>query len=374
MSRAVPAPLRRLLIVDDDVDFAVSTSRALALEGVATICAHDGAAALAGIEDDDLEIVLLDIRLGQEDGTLLATQLLARRPDLILVIMTAYASVDSAVAALKAGAYDYLRKPFFLAELMQALDRCFQLADLRRDKARIEDQMALLRQIEAASQMAAGLSHDFKNMLAVVLANLSVIDDGLPVSDRLKPYAGDAREAANTAADLVSRLMGFARRPAQNSVAIDLRHPVESSVAMLQHTICARMKLSLVLPDGPVLVSVDPRQVETAMVNLLINARDATGGGGHVGIDLSVIARGAPYARLTVADDGPGFTSEGLARGGEPLFTTKPEGTGLGLSMIRQMAVLNGGHFRIENGQPGGALVILDLPCADPLQDYGENM
>ena len=110
---------RRLLIIDDDSDFAISTSRALALEGVNCDIAHDGAAALAALDGGETEVALLDIRLGHEDGTEVAARLRAHFPELILVIMTAYASVDSAVAALKAGAYDYLRKPFFLEELMR---------------------------------------------------------------------------------------------------------------------------------------------------------------------------------------------------------------------------------------------------------------
>ena len=388
---APDSTVRRLLIVDDDVDFAVSTSRALGLAGVDCTLVHSGAGALDQLARDPVEVVLLDIRLGGEDGTDLAARLRARHPDLIVIIMTAYASVDSAVAALKAGAYDYLRKPFFLDELVQALDRCFQLAQLRRDKARAERQLALLHQIEAASQLAAGLSHDFKNMLAVIGANLMVIDDGLHARDVLKPYATDAREAALTAADLVARLMGFARGEGPPGAVIDLGAVVGNVAAMLTRTLCQGMVLDLDLPAAPLLVPADPRQVETALLNLLINARDATGGRGRVAIRLSRVWRGGPYARLEVVDDGPGLTPEGLERALEPLFTTKPEGTGLGLPMIQQMALRHGGRFRIGNAGGGdamggdgarGARAVLDLPCLggdmapDPGLDQGsgENM
>ena len=360
-----PVP-RRLLIVDDDVDFAVSTSRALALEGVDCALVHSGAEALAWLARDPVEIALLDIRLQGEDGTELAARLRAHHPDLIVIIMTAYASVDSAVAALKAGAYDYLRKPFFLDELLQALERCFQLAQLRRDKARAERQLLLLHQIEAASQLAAGLSHDFKNMLAVIRANLTVIDDGLHARDVLKPYARDAHEAVLTAADLVARLMGFARAGGPPGTAIDLRGVVGDVAAMLGRTLYQDMALELSLPDAPLLAPADPRQVETALLNLMISARDATGGRGRVAIRLAPVWQGGHYARLEVRDDGPGLTPEGLARALEPLFTTKPEGTGLGLAMIQQMALRHGGRFRIGNAEGGGAQAVLDLPCLAP--------
>lgn len=360
---------RRLLIVDDDVDFAVSTSRVLALEGVDCAVVHDGAGALALLEREEIEIVLLDIRLRDEDGTELAARLRARHPQLIVIIMTAYASVDSAVASLKAGAYDYLRKPFFLDELLRALERCFQLADLRRDKARAERQLTLLHQIEAASQLAAGLSHDFKNMLAVIRANLTVIDDGLHGRDVLKPYAQDAREAAVTAADLIARLMGFTRGGAAGRAAIDLRDPLGSTAAMLGRTLCRDMDLRLEMPDAPLLAPVDPGQLEAALVNLLINARDATGGRGRVLIRLSHVWHQGDYARLETRDDGPGLTAQGLDRALEPMFTTKPDGTGLGLPMIQQMALRHGGRFCIGNAPEGGARAVLDLPCLDPAPD-----
>jgi len=357
---------RRLLILDDDADFAVSTSRALALEGVECRIAPDGASALALLEAEPIEVVLIDIRLRDEDGTELAARLSTLHPGLVMVIMTAYASVDSAIAALKAGAYDYLRKPFFLDELMQALERCFQLVELRAAKARAERELALMRQIEATSRLAAGLSHDFKNMLAVIRANLAVIAERLPAQDGLAPYAGDALDAAMTAGDLVTRLMGFARQPTQSPDPADLRQPVGNAVSMLARTLCQGMRIECDLPDRPLLAPVDPVQIETAVVNLLINARDATKGRGPVRVRLRHIWRGSDYARLTVEDEGPGFDAVVLDHAPEPLFTTKPGGTGLGLPMIQQLALVSGGDFHIGNSEGGGARVVLDLPCLRP--------
>ncbi|WP_207100225.1 sensor histidine kinase [Paracoccus shandongensis] len=369
---------RRLLIIDDDADFAVSMSRALALEGVGCRIAPDGATAWAMLESEPVDVVLIDIRLRAEDGTELAARLCARHPGLVMVIMTAYASVDSAIAALKAGAYDYLRKPFFLDELMRALQRCFQLVDLRAAMARAERELALMRQIEATSQLAAGLSHDFRNMLAVVRANLAVIAERLPPGDSLQPYAGDALEAAVTAGDLVTRLMGFARQPSRPPELQDMRLPVRTAAAMLARTLCAGMRIDCDLPDAPLLVAVDAGGIGTAVVNLLINARDATEGRGRVRLTLRHVWRGGDYARLTVEDDGPGFDPGGLERALEPLFTTKSEGTGLGLPMIQQLALLSGGEFRIGNAEGGGARAVLDLPCLPPGtapgQGPGENM
>lgn len=365
---------RQLLIVDDDEDFAISTSRALSLEGINCRIACDGATARKLIGELGVEVALLDIRLLEEDGAELAAKLRAQYPSLIIVIMTAYASVDSAVAALKAGVYDYLRKPFFLDELMQALDRCFQLADLRRDKLRAEQQLALLGQIEAASQLATGLSHDFRNMLAVVTANLAAIDEWLPPSDRLKPYATDALEAADAATGLVSKLVDFARNSERRVQPIDLRRPVSAAIEMLQRSLCASMQLQLQVPDQPLIAPANPAQIEASVVNLLINARDATEGQGQAKIRLMPVWRGGHYARLRIEDNGPGLSPEDLRRAVDPRFTTKADGTGLGLAMIHHLALISGGDFRIENHSAGGARAILDLPALAPDQVSGENM
>lgn len=356
-------PLPRLLIVDDERDFAVSTSRALALEGIESVLAHDGAGALAAIEAGDYAIALLDIRIRDEDGTELAARLKARHPDLIVIIMTAYASVDSAIAAMQAGAHDFLRKPFFLDELMRTLARGFEILRLRQDKARAEQELAQLRQLEATSQLATGLSHDFRNMLAVIQANLSVLVERLGHDPALLPYARDAHKAAGSAASVVTRLTGFLRDRNALPRPVDLRAPVRAAVDMMRDTLCAGMALDLDLPEAPLMVPADGNLVETAIVNLLINARDATLGHGRVAVTLRRIAQGGDYARLTVQDDGPGLSTDVARRALDPFFTTKHHGTGLGLPMIQHFALTSGGRFHLVNAPEGGARAVLDLPA-----------
>lgn len=388
-----PAARPRLLIVDDEDDFAISTSRALALEGVDCILAHDGAGALAAVQAGDCPIALLDIRIRDEDGTELAARLRAINPDLIVIIMTAYASVDSAIAAMQAGAHDFLRKPFFLNELMRALTRAFDVLRLRDEKTRAEQQLTLLRQLEATSQLAAGLSHDFRNMLTVIQANLSVLIDRLDTNPTLLPYARDAHNAAGAAASVVTRLTGFVQGRSASLSPIDLRMPVRDAVGMMRRTLCADMGFDMALPDQPLMVLADPAMIETALINLLINARDATGGHGRVTVTLTRTRQGGDYARLVVQDDGTGLSPAAARHALEPFFTTKRDGTGLGLPMIQQFALNAGGQFRLTNApqdeaqkggaqkgeaQKSGARAVLDLPAlplsTPPPQSAGANM
>lgn len=372
MSASQPAPPlaqgRRLLIVDDEVDFAVSTSRALAFEGIGCHLAHDGAGAVQAVMSGGYDIALIDIRIRDEDGTALAARLTALHPGLITIIMTGYASVDSTIAALQAGAQDFLRKPFFLDELMRSLTRGFEVLRLREEKARAERELTLLHQLEASAQLAAGLSHDFRNMLAVVQANLSVLTERLAGNAALLPYASDAAHAAQAATSLVTRLTGLIRNRAAPPVATDLRGPLQAAVEMMRRTLCAGIRLDLTLPEEPLVVLADPSMIETALVNLMINARDATADAPapHVSIRLSRIAQGGDYARLVVEDNGSGLSAEAAAGAGEPFFTTKQDGIGLGLPMIRHFALTVGGQFRLINLPEGGARAVLDMPVSEP--------
>lgn len=365
-------PRSKVLIVDDERDFAISTARALALEGIDCLLAHDGATALALIAENPAMIALIDIRIRHEDGTQLAARLRAAQPDLLVIIMTAYASIDSAVAAMQAGAHDYLSKPFFLDELMQALGRSFKVLTLREEKVRAEQDLAMLRQLEATSRLAAGLSHDFNNMLAVVLANLAVISERLGPDHALAAYADDANRAARSAGTLVGRLMDFTRDRQPLPQPIDMREPILTACRMMQHTLCGDMTIALHLPETPVLVPVAPAMIETAVVNLLINARDATKGAGRVTVNLSNPYPGGNHARLVVQDNGPGPPAGLEEMSLQPFYTTKSKGTGLGLPMIRQLALTIGGSFRIGTAPEGGACAELDLPTVPHLE--GENM
>src|SRR5690606_16155177 len=115
----------RLLVVDDDEDFAESLARLLALEGYATRVAQSAASASAVLADWKADVALVDIRLGQDDGVALVREIQRLAPQTVVVMMTAYASLETAVEALKAGAYDFLIKPFFSYDLDRTLERCF---------------------------------------------------------------------------------------------------------------------------------------------------------------------------------------------------------------------------------------------------------
>ncbi|MFD2032825.1 response regulator [Ancylobacter dichloromethanicus] len=168
---------RRVLIVDDDHDFAASLALLLELEGYDVVVAHDGAGARDVVAA--VAVALVDIRLGHEDGVALAIELGRLRPDLLTVMVTGYASVQTAIKALQAGIYDYVCKPFEPADLLATLGRCFDRHRLAGDRAQAEELLRRSRRMEAVGRLSAGIAHDFNNLLTVVGGNLKLLQEEL---------------------------------------------------------------------------------------------------------------------------------------------------------------------------------------------------
>src|SRR5262245_4839667 len=241
-------------------------------------------------------------------------------------------------------------------------------------------QEALLLQaqrMEAVGQLTGGVAHDFNNLLTVILGNLELLDPKLldPLSQSL---AGEAREAAEMGARLTDRLLTFARRQRLETQSINLNEFVLSLTELLRRTIGTPIDLSTALATDLWPTVADPGQVESAVVNLVINARDAMPNGGRLVIetfnatldagdvaDVPGMAAG-DYVVLSVADTGHGMAPEVRARAFEPFFTTKPagKGSGLGLATIYGFARQSGGNATIYSEPDKGTTVNLYLPRA----------
>jgi len=249
-----------------------------------------------------------------------------------------------------------------------------------RDVTVERQQEALLLQaqrMEAVGQLTGGVAHDFNNLLTVILGNLELLEPRL--ADALsQSLAGEAREAAEMGARLTDRLLTFARRQRLDTQSLNLNEFVLSLIELLRRTIGTPIDLSTALAPDLWPTVADPGQVESAVVNLVINSRDAMPDGGRLVIEtfnatLDVAdAASIPgmaagdYVVLSVADTGHGMAPEVRARAFEPFFTTKPagKGSGLGLATIYGFARQSGGNVTIYSEFGRGTTVNLYLPCA----------
>ena len=233
------------------------------------------------------------------------------------------------------------------------------LHDLTNRKA-TEDALARSQRLDAIGQMTGGIAHDFNNLLTVIVGNLELLE--MRGADaRQLPLIKDALESAELGADLTSRLMIFARKGNLKPERADLRKFCSDTLALLKRTMGTSYHIRTDFADDLDAVMVDPVQLQSALMNLALNARDAMGAGGellvsiqNVGIDDTYMAQETDiepgdYVRLSVSDDGAGMSIEAQKRAFEPFFTTKSEsgGTGLGLAMVYGFVRQSGGHVTI---------------------------
>lgn len=243
------------------------------------------------------------------------------------------------------------------------------------ERERAEDALRHAQKMEAIGQLTGGLAHDFNNMLTGVLGALDLIQRRL-ASGRgvdLERYIDAAVTSANRAAALTHRLLAFARRQSLDPKPVDVNQLVISMEDMLRRTMAEHIQLNTQLQPDPWLAYTDAHQLENALLNLVINARDAMEGGGRITIQTGCVHisdsqpdNPAPgdYVTLSVADSGSGMPAEIVTKAFDPFFTTKPigQGTGLGLSMVYGFVKQTGGHVRIDSTVGQGTLITLFLP------------
>jgi signal transduction histidine kinase/ActR/RegA family two-component response regulator len=248
----------------------------------------------------------------------------------------------------------------------------------RREQA--QGTLMRIQRMEAYGQLTGGIAHDFNNLLTVIGGNLELLDEQI-TDQRLHRMLARAIGAVEMGSRLTRRLLSFARRSRLEPQVINLNDQVIGVIDLLRRTIGETITISSNLAPELGHVRVDPSEIENAILNLAINARDAMPEGGKVIIEtenatlddgfnkagsIDAIAPGA-YVRLSVTDTGTGMTPEVLARAFEPFFTTKEpgRGTGLGLASIYGFARQSNGTVRIESEPGKGATVSLYLPRID---------
>lgn len=238
------------------------------------------------------------------------------------------------------------------------------LHDLTERRA-AQEALARTQRLDAVGQLTGGIAHDFNNLLTVVIGNLELLEMR-GADDRQLRLIRDSLEAAELGAELTSRLLVFAKRGNLKPSQVDLRTVCEDALSLLQRTIGEIYTIKTDLPEQLSDVMVDPVQLQSALINLALNARDAMPKGGELLISLADVViddtymaqetdiEPGSYVRLFVSDSGHGMNQEAQRRAFEPFFTTKSEtgGTGLGLAMVYGFVRQSGGHITLYS-EPG---------------------
>ncbi len=245
-------------------------------------------------------------------------------------------------------------------------------------REKVQEQLRHAQKIEVMGQLVGGVAHDFNNLLMVVIGNLDMLSRRVPPDVRLQRLIDGAMQGARRGAALTQRLLAFARRQDLQPRPTDALKLVSEMQGLLERSVGPLVSVRIEAPDELPAVRVDPNQLEMALLNLAVNARDAMDEGGELTICLEqadATATGdlvqgldpGSYVRLTVSDSGCGMDEDTLRKAIEPFFSTKGvgKGTGLGLSMVHGLAQQSGGAFRLRSKPGDGTTAELWLPLAD---------
>ena len=262
-----------------------------------------------------------------------------------------------------------------------AIDRRTQsglTAGIRLDVTALRTAEAQLHQaqkMDSIGQLSGGIAHDFNNLLGTIIGNLDLLVEDLPEDAALAGYAREALGASMRAGELTKRLLAFARKQPLRPQSVDVERQLGEITDLLRGTLGETVALELAIAEDLWQIAADPAQLESGIVNLGINARDAMPEGGRITIAARNVTldgedadlRPGDYVAIAITDTGSGMTAEVAARAFEPFFTTKSagKGTGLGLSMVYGFAKQSKGHARIDSALGRGSTVTLYLPRAE---------
>lgn len=238
-----------------------------------------------------------------------------------------------------------------------------------------EQTLQQLHKMEALGNLTGGIAHDFNNLLMAVLGSLELLRRRMPADPALLRLVDNARAGAERGASLTARMLSFARKQELHKAPIDLRQLMEGMQPLLHSSLGPTIQLQVELPQQLARVQTDPNQLETALLNLAANARDAMAGEGRILIAAEECAltseqSGLPvgrYVRLALSDSGTGMDEATLKRAVEPFFTTKGvgKGTGLGLSMVHGLAEQSGGRLMLHSSPGLGTTAEIWLPALE---------
>jgi signal transduction histidine kinase len=365
----------RILIVDDNRPLVENLAEILGEAGYAVACAGSCAEALP-LAGRGFDVALVDLKLPDGDGTALAPRLKDLSPTGEVVLLTGFATLESAVAAVRAGACAYLVKPCATQELLVTVEQAMRQVRLHGEKQALAHKAQMAEKLAAVGTMTAGLSHEIRNPLNAALLQLTVLER------RVHRLAGDLQgpllEPLLLVKDEIRRLdhiledfLQFARPRVFVPRPVDLCLVVSRVLDLLggeAERRAIRLEREFPAEPGAMRVAGEEERLRQVLVNLTLNAVESTPDGGRVrvrcAVEAPIRALGEREAGLSVAidDSGPGVPAALRDRIFEPFFTTKAKGSGLGLSIVHAIISQHGGTVAVEDAPGGGARFLVRLP------------
>jgi len=372
----VATPLR-VLFIEDSEDDARLQVRLLRQAGYDVFHERvDSVESLTQALEKAWDIVISDYSMPHFRGTDALKLVRDRGLDVPFIFVSGTIGEDSAVAALKVGAHDYLMKSN-LGRLIPAVQRELRESEERRQRRRLEAQVHQLQRFEAIGRLAGGVAHDFNNVIGAIMGWADIGAQSAEHGSDLQDKFIKIRSQADRASALTRQLLAFARRQMLEPCNTNLNELAKEEISLLRNVIGERIEIQMNLAEDVSIIWADPGQIEQVLMNLCLNARDAMPDGGQLLIETQDVTVGegqdhsyaAPgrYVLLKVTDSGSGMNAETLAHIFEPFFTTKEvgRGTGLGLATVYGIVKQHKGFIDVDSLVGKGTAFRVYLPLGN---------
>ncbi len=379
---------RPVLIVDDDQGLRNLVARTLKKSGIHSEEAECGTEAIEKAVKSSKALLLLDQQLTDMTGRDVIDILASKGHIRPFIIMTGQGDERLAVEMMKLGAEDYLVKDTeFLDRLPGVIERVFRnieteekLAESESEKVKLQNQLFQAQKMESVGRLAGGVAHDFNNMIGAILGYTELALNKLEPEHEVVDYLQQVHKAAQRSADLTRQLLAFARKQTIAPKVIDLNEAVSGMMKILQRLIGENITLELFTFESPLLVNIDPSQIDQLLANLCVNSRDAISNTGKITIKTELCATDDiccdniiskkmcnAYVMLSIEDNGCGIDETTKSHLFEPFYTTKElgRGTGLGLATVYGIVQQNEGFIDVISYPNRGTTFKIFLPnCA----------
>lgn len=381
----IPEDAFRVLIVDDDPDFAEGLAEVLTGQGYAAATANSARDALREQVRFRPDAALVDLRIGRDSGIDLVADLMVESPEMPCIVLTAYADVDSAVRAMSQGVRHYLRKPVSGDELLATLDECRGRVAAMRARRHAENRRQVLEaqvrrseKLESLGVLAGGLAHDFNNLLVGILGHVGLALMDLPPGHAAREELLAVEKAALRAADLCKQMLTYSGRGRFEMRPVHVDALLAELAETLRGTVGGHVAIELLPGAALPPIEGDGMQLRQLLLSLVLNAAESIGEGpgtvqvrlecrrfDHAALNEIAFRKELPegrYVCVEITDDGCGMDTATLSRIFDPFFTTKFTGRGMGMAAVQGIVHGHNGFITLQSTPGNGTTVLVGLP------------